>query len=44
MHIISLLILIVLMLGILIGNKHVIEKHIVDLKTLLAISGPSDHN
>lgn len=39
----SLLILIIVIQGILVYNKHVIEKHVLDLKTLLAISGPPDH-
>lgn len=36
--------LIKIMPGIVICNKHVIEKHIMDLKISLAISGPSEHN
>lgn len=36
--------LIKIMPGIVTCNKHVIEKHIMDLKISLAISGPSEHN
>lgn len=39
----SLQIFIIVIQGILVYNKHVIEKHIMDLKTLLAISGPPNY-
>lgn len=38
----NLLILIIVIQKIPVGNKYIIQNHIMDLKALLAISGPSD--